>query len=50
MTQSNRGKPQDESDVGEEQVEDLEAPADQQEGVAGGMPCAPTRPNCGETT
>jgi len=43
MNQPNQG-PQDESDA-TEQVEDLEAPGDQQEGVAGGVACnlAPVR-------
>jgi hypothetical protein len=52
VTQSERDKhQQDGSGAADEQIEDLEAPADQQEALAGGRVCLPTDvdPGCGET-
>src|SRR5689334_3372171 len=52
MTEPQQGKPgQDDVGAADEQVEDLEAPAEEQQDVAGGYVCVPTiqDPGCGET-
>lgn len=52
MTEPQQGKPeQDDTGAADEHVEDLEAPAEEQQDVVGGHVCVPTyQQSCGETT